>query len=60
MKKIGVIRLSALGDVTLVVPLISGLIKSFPDAKIVWITTIQTFDLIGPIDGCIYHFVKKP
>ncbi len=59
MRKIGVLRLSALGDATLVVPLINSLSRSFPDSYIGWITTPAVGDLIGPIKGCSYHFVKK-
>lgn len=52
-------RLSALGDVTLVVPLIHELIKKDRSSEIVWITTLPTRELLGPIEGCRYLIVEK-
>ena len=60
MRKIGLLRLSALGDVVLVVPLVNALLKAFPDAEITWITTQSTVDLIGPMKGLKWLIVKKP
>lgn len=60
MRKIGLLRLSALGDVVLVVPLVNALLKAFPDAEITWITTQSTVDLIGPMKGLKWLVVKKP
>ena len=59
MKKIGLLRLSALGDAVLVVPLVKALLKSFR-AEITWITTQSTVDLIGPMKGLKWLVVKKP
>ena len=60
MRKIGLLRLSALGGVVLVVPLVNALLKAFPDAEITWITTQSTVDLIGPMKGLKWLVVKKP
>ena len=60
MRKIGLLRLSALGGVVLVVPLVNALLKAFPDAEITWITTQSTVDLIGPMKGLKWLIVKKP
>ena len=60
MRKIGLLRLSAIGDVVLVVPLVNALLKAFPNAEITWITTQSTVDLIGPIKGLEWVVVKKP
>jgi len=60
MKKIAILRLSALGDVVLVIPLVNVLLKAFPDAEISWITTKQTVDLLGPIKRVKWVIVEKP
>jgi heptosyltransferase I len=60
MKKIGLLRLSALGDVVLVVPLVNALLKAFPDAEITWVTTQPTVDLLGPIQRVKWVIVEKP
>ena len=60
MKKIGLLRLSALGDVVLVVPLVNTLIKAYPNAEISWITTQPTVDLLGSIDRVNWVVVEKP
>jgi len=60
MKRIGILRLSALGDVVLVVPLVNCLIKAYPDSEISWITTQSTVDLLGPIDRVRWVVVEKP
>jgi len=54
-----VLRLSALGDVTLVVPLIHELIKKNPSSEVVWVTTLSTCELLGPLEGCRYLIVEK-
>ena len=60
MKKIAILRLSALGDVVLVVPLVNVLLKAFPDAEISWVTTKPTVDLLGPIKRVKWVIVEKP
>ena len=60
MKKIAILRLSALGDVVLVIPLVNVLLKAFPNAEISWITTQSTVDLLGPVKGVKWLVVKKP
>jgi len=56
---IAVLRLSALGDAVLVVPLINQLLSSGKFQKVSWITTQSVVDLIGPIPGCSYIVVDK-
>ena len=60
MKKICLLRLSALGDVVLVVPLVNALIRSYPNIEITWVTTQSTLDLIGPMNQVKWIIVKKP
>ena len=59
MGRTAVLRLSALGDVTLVVPLIHQLIKNDPNSEVVWVTTLPTRELLGPLKGCRYLIVEK-
>ena len=59
MGGIAVLRLSALGDVTLVVPLIHELIKKDPSSEVVWVTTLPTRELLGPLKGCRYLIIEK-
>jgi heptosyltransferase I len=59
MGRTAVLRLSALGDVTLVVPLIHELIKKDQGSEVVWVTTSPTRELLGPIKGCRYLIVEK-
>ena len=56
---IGVLRLSALGDAVLVVPMIQDLINAKVFDEVTWITTGEVYDLIGPIKGCRYIIVEK-
>lgn len=56
---IAVLRLSALGDAVLAVPLINQLLSSEKFHNVSWITTQSVVDLIGPIPGCSYIVVDK-
>jgi len=56
---VAVLRLSALGDAVLAVPLINQLLSSGKFHKVSWITTQSVVDLIGPIPGCSYIVVDK-
>lgn len=56
---IAVLRLSALGDAVLTVPLINQLLYSEKFHNVSWITTQAVVDLIGPIPGCSYIVINK-
>ncbi|MDG1139226.1 MAG: glycosyltransferase family 9 protein, partial [Opitutales bacterium] len=56
---IAVLRISALGDAVLVLPLINQLILSRKYHEVHWVTTQSVVDLIGPISGCSYIVVSK-
>ncbi|MBT4837202.1 MAG: glycosyltransferase family 9 protein [Methylococcales bacterium] len=60
IKSIAIFRLSALGDVTLMIPLVRTLQKSFPQAKIVWITSEQVYGLLEGLSGVEFIVIKKP
>jgi heptosyltransferase I len=56
---VGVLRLSALGDAVLTVPLIHSLISSELFDEVIWVTTNEVSELIGPIKGCRYVILEK-
>ena len=59
MPKVGVLRLSALGDAVLTIPLIETLISSSRFSEVVWITTQPVVELLGPIEKCRFVVVEK-
>jgi heptosyltransferase I len=59
MPKVGVLRLSALGDAVLTIPLIETLVASSRFSEVVWITTQQVVELLGPIEKCRFVVVEK-
>jgi heptosyltransferase I len=60
IKQITLLRLSALGDIVLVVPLVRVLQRSFPDADIVWVTSQLGYDLLKGMAGVRFVVVPKP
>lgn len=58
--RIAVVRFSALGDVTLVVPVIRRLQLSFPQARITWITSPLAYSLLEGLAGVEFEVVEKP
>jgi heptosyltransferase I len=57
---IAIVRFSALGDVTLVVPAVRSLQRSFPDATITWITSPLAYSLLQGIEGVQFEVFEKP
>ena len=60
MKNIVVVRFSALGDVTLVVPAVRNLKRAFPDATITWITSPLAYSLLQGLPGVHFEVFEKP
>jgi heptosyltransferase I len=56
---VGVLRLSALGDAVLILPMLNALIRSGKFASVTWVTTQDIVDLVGPIQGCKVIVVEK-
>ena len=56
---VGVLRLSALGDAVLILPMLNALIRSGKFASVTWVTTQDVVDLVGPIKGCQFIVVEK-
>lgn len=59
-RSICVVRLSALGDVTLLVPTIRTLQQAFPEASITWITSHAAYQLVEGIEGVEFIVIDKP
>lgn len=57
---IAIVRFSALGDVLLVVPALRSLQRSFPHAKITWITSPLAFSLLQGLEGVNFIVCDKP
>ena len=57
---IAVVRFSALGDVSLVIPAVRALQKTFPNANITWITSPLAFSLLHGLEGVSFAVYDKP
>jgi heptosyltransferase I len=60
LKHIGLVRLSAIGDVVLCVPLVRTLQAQFPDATITWITDKSAYQLLKGLSGVEFVVIEKP
>lgn len=57
---IGIVRLSAIGDVVLVSPIIELLQQHFEDVKITWIIGRAAYSLLKGLKGCEFIVIDKP
>lgn len=55
-----IVRLSALGDVLMIVPLIRTLQTHLPDTKLTWIISRPAYDLVEGMDGVEFIVIDKP
>ena len=60
INSICIVRLSALGDVLMMVPLIRTLQAQFPKAIITWVISSPAYDLVEGLDGVEFIVIKKP
>lgn len=60
IKTICIVRLSALGDVLMAVPLIRTLQAHFPTTKLTWIISRPAYDLVEGMDGIEFIIIDKP
>lgn len=60
IKSICIVRLSALGDVLMIVPLIRTLQANLPEAKLTWIISRPAYDLVEGMDGVEFILIDKP
>lgn len=59
-QSICLVRLSALGDVVLATVLVRTLRTNFPQARLTWLTSALTRELLGELDGVEYIIVPRP
>lgn len=55
-----IVRLSALGDVLMLVPLIRTLQSNFPKTKLTWVISQPAYDLVSGIEGVEFILINKP
>lgn len=60
VKHIAMLRLSALGDVTLMVPTVRAIQRHFPHSRITWIISKETYPLVKDLSGVEFIVVAKP
>lgn len=53
-------RMSALGDVLMFVPLVRALQSHFPHARITWVISRPAYDLVENMDGVEFIIIQKP
>jgi heptosyltransferase I len=59
-KSIVIVRLSALGDVLMCIPLVRTLQAAFPGVKLTWVISRPAFDLVEGMDGVEFIVIDKP
>jgi len=60
IKRVAILRLSALGDVCMVVPVVRTLQKAMPHAHITWFISRPAYDLVEGLDGVDFIVIDKP
>lgn len=60
IKSICLVRLSALGDVVMYVPLVRTLQAQFPDAQLTWVISRPAYDLVEGMPGINFVVINKP
>lgn len=60
IKSICIVRLSALGDVLMTVPLIRTLQKNLPQARITWVISRPAYELVEGMAGIEFIVIPKP
>lgn len=59
-QSICLVRLSALGDVLMFVPLIRTLQRYLPEVRLTWIISPPAYDLVAGMDGVEFIVINKP
>ncbi len=60
IKEICLVRLSAIGDVVLALPLVKTLQKNFPQARLTWVIAPLAYRLIEGLPGVNFIVIDKP
>ena len=58
-RKICIVRLSALGDVTHAVPVLRAIQRQWPETRVTWITSSLEHKLLSLIDGVEFVVIDK-
>lgn len=59
-QKIIVVRLSALGDVVMMIPVMRTLRRALPDAEISWLISRPAYDIVAGLEGIEFIVIEKP
>ena len=59
-RSICLVRLSALGDVLMFVPLIRTLQRYLPNTKLTWVVSPPAYDLVAGMDNVEFVVIQKP
>lgn len=60
IKSICIVRLSALGDVIMALPMLRTLQRDYPEAEITWVISRPAYDLVEGIPGVHFVVIDKP
>lgn len=60
IQSICIVRLSALGDVLMLVPLVRTLQENYPSAVITWVISRPAYSLVEGMDGIEFILIDKP
>ncbi len=60
IQSICLVRLSALGDVLMIVPLVRRLQDTLPHASITWVISSLAYQLVAPMKGIDFVVIDKP
>jgi len=60
IKRIAILRLSALGDVCMILPVIHTLKKALPEVSITWFISRPAYDLVKGLPGVEFVVIEKP
>ena len=55
-----IFRLSAIGDVCLIIPTVKAIQRSFPEAKLSWIISNPAYQLVKELPGVTFIVIDKP
>jgi len=60
LKQLALFRLSAIGDVVMMVPVVRALQRSYPDLRITWVTGRMAYSLLEGLSGVEFIVIDKP
>lgn len=60
IRSICIVRLSALGDVLMLVPLVRTLQSNFPHTTLTWVISKPAYDLVAGLEGVEFIVINKP